>query len=139
MILSLFKGIGNALKHVPEVGSLLFTFLKQYYEELSLSCPKLSENQIQIKCLLLESCVMSSSYGGNDLQDVLLKISFSTVGYMLAPKSFIVSSSNEKVKKQKLIICRRDNPVYILSSLLDVLLLKKAITNRHMLVGPLFK
>lgn len=75
-----------------------------------------------------------------------LQISFSTVGYMLdlilALKSFIVSSSNEKaVKKQKLVghqeaedpsnnIWRRDNPVYILSSLLDVLLLKKDITNR---------
>jgi len=75
-----------------------------------------------------------------------LQISFSTVGYMLdlilGLESFIVSSSNEKVvKKQKLVghqeakdpsnnICRRDNPVYILSSLLDVLLLKKDITNR---------
>nr|XP_007142268.1 hypothetical protein PHAVU_008G266400g [Phaseolus vulgaris]ESW14262.1 hypothetical protein PHAVU_008G266400g [Phaseolus vulgaris] len=223
MVLSLFRGIGNALMHVPEVGSLLLTFLKQYYEELSLSCPNLSDNEIQITCLLLESCVMSSSSGGKDLQDLLLKvlrfgglnmddpacvkpcitvlnklnnkfyvelknevkenlfcelvflwrndngdvqratkeaimridINFSTVGYMLdlilAPKSFIVSSSNEKVvKKQKLFghqnaedpsnnICRRDNPVYILSSLLDVLLLKKDITNRHLLIGPLFK
>ncbi|XP_047149419.1 uncharacterized protein At3g06530-like, partial [Vigna umbellata] len=84
-----------------------------------------------------------------------LQISFSTVGYMLdlilALKSFIVSSSNEKaVKKQKLVghqdaedpsnnIWRRDNPVYILSSLLDVLLLKKDITNRHLLLGSLFK
>ncbi|XP_052736877.1 uncharacterized protein At3g06530 isoform X2 [Vigna angularis] len=223
MILSLFKGIGNALMHVPEVGSLLFTFLMQYYEKLSLSCPKLSDNEIQITCLLLESCVMSSPSGGNDLQDLLVKalrfgglnsddpacvkpciavlnklnskfyvdlknevkehlfcelvflwrngngdvqratkealmrihISFSTVGYMLdlilALKSFIVSSSNEKVvKKQKLVghqdaedpsnnIWRRDNPVYILSSLLDVLLLKKDITNRHLLLGSLFK
>jgi len=75
-----------------------------------------------------------------------LQISFSTVGYMLdhilAPKSFKVISSNKKaVKKKKLVghqeaedpsnsIWRRDNPFYILSSLLDVLLLKKDITNR---------
>jgi len=44
--------------HVPEVGSLLFTFLKQCYEELSISCLKLSENEIQITCLLLEVCVL---------------------------------------------------------------------------------
>jgi len=43
--------------HVQEVGSLLLTFLKQYYEELSLSCPKLSDNEIQITSLLLEVCV----------------------------------------------------------------------------------
>lgn len=75
-----------------------------------------------------------------------LQISFSTVGHMLdlilAQKSCISSSAEEKmVKKQKFIghqeagyppndICRRVNPVYILSSLLDVLLLKKDITNR---------
>jgi len=58
MILSLFKGIGNALMNVPEVGSLLFTFLKQYYEELGLSCPKLSDNEIQITSLLLEVCIL---------------------------------------------------------------------------------
>lgn len=44
--------------HVPEVGSLLFTFLMQYYEKLSLSCPKLSDNEIKITCLLLEVCVL---------------------------------------------------------------------------------
>ncbi|XP_014504568.1 uncharacterized protein At3g06530 isoform X1 [Vigna radiata var. radiata] len=216
MILSLFKGIGNALMHVPEVGSLLFTFLMQYYEKLSLSCPKLSDNEIKITCLLLESCVMSCPSGGNDLQDLLVKalrfgslnsddpacvkpciavlnklnskfyvelknevkehlfcelvflwrngngdvqratkealtridISFSTVGYMLdlilALKSFIVSSSNEKaVKKQKLVGHQEaedpSNNIWILSSLLDVLLLKKDITNRHLLLGSLFK
>lgn len=68
-----------------------------------------------------------------------LQISFSTVGYMLdlilALKSFIVSSSNEKaVKKQKLVGHQEaedpSNNIWILSSLLDVLLLKKDITNR---------
>lgn len=223
MILSLFKGIGNALMHVPEVGPLLSSFLEQYYDELNKSCPKLSKTETQIMCLLLECCVMSSPSGGNDLQHLLLKalrldtmalddpayvepcitvlnkingqfymelknevkerlfcelvflwrndngdvqratkealmridITFSTVGHMLdlilAQKSCIISSADKKsVKKQKLIghqesgyspndICGRDNPVNILSSLLDVLLLKKDITNRHLLLGPLFK
>ncbi|TKY57272.1 U3 small nucleolar RNA-associated protein 10 [Spatholobus suberectus] len=223
MILSLFKGIGNALMHVPEVGQLLSSFLEQYYDELNKSCPKLSSTETQIMCLLLESCIMSSPSGGNDLQHILLKalrldamtlddpayvepcitvlnklssqfymelkdelkehlfcelvilwrndngnvqratkealmridISFSTVGHILdlilAQKSCIISSADEKMaKKQKLIghqeagyppndICRRDNPVYILSSLLDVLLLKKDITNRHLLLEHLFK
>lgn len=223
MILSLFKGIGNALMHVPEVGPLLSSFLEQYYDKLNKSCPKLSKTETQIMCLLLECCVMSCPSGGNDLQHLLLKalrldtktlddpayvepcitvlnklngqfymelknevkehlfcelvflwrndngdvqqatkealmridISVSTVGHMLdlilAQKSCIISSADEKTaKKQKLIeheeegyspndICRRDNPVCILSSLLDVLLLKKDITNRHLLLGPLFK
>ncbi|RDX79717.1 hypothetical protein CR513_39830, partial [Mucuna pruriens] len=200
MILSLFKGIGNALMHVPEVGPLLSSFLEQYYDELNKSCPKLSSTETQIMCLLLELDVMTLDdpafvkpcitvlnklnrqfYMGledevkdhlfcelvflwrNDNGDVQratkeaimhIDISFSTVGHILdlilAQKSCIISSADEKMtKKQKLIghqeagyprndICRRDNPVYILSSLLDVLLLKKDITNRHLLLKPLF-
>lgn len=80
-----------------------------------------------------------------------LQISFSTVGHMLdlilAQKSCIISSADKKtVKKQKLVghqepgyspndICGRDNPVNILSSLLDVLLLKKDITNRWLVTA----
>ena len=75
-----------------------------------------------------------------------LQISFSTIGHILdlilKQESLVISSADERTtKKQKLTIhqeaelhtndiCRRDNPVYILSSLLDVLLLKKDITNR---------
>ncbi|KAK7320388.1 hypothetical protein VNO77_29813 [Canavalia gladiata] len=224
MILSLFKGIGNALMLVPEVGPVLSSFMEQYYDDLNKSCPKLSNTEIKIMCLLLESCVMSAPSGANDLQHLLLKalqfdavtsnntayvepcitvlnklngqiymglknevkeqlfcelvllchnangdvqsatrealmridISFSTVGHILdlihAQKSCIISSADEKVtKKQKMIvhqelgltttndICKRDNPVYILSSLLDVLLLKKDEPNRHLLLEPLFK
>ena len=58
MILSLFKGIGNALMHVPEVGPLLSSLLEQYYDELKKSCPKLSNTETQIMCLLLEVCVL---------------------------------------------------------------------------------
>ena len=57
MILSLFKGIGNALMHIPEVGPLLSSLLEQYYDELKKSCPKLSNTETQIVCLLLEVCV----------------------------------------------------------------------------------
>ncbi|KAK7276819.1 hypothetical protein RIF29_17965 [Crotalaria pallida] len=211
MILSLLKGMGNVIMHV-----------KEYYDVLDKTSQKLSNTEIQIKCLLLESCVMSSPSGGNALQGHLLKalqldamtsddpayvepcitvlsklnnqfytglknemkellffelvflchnangsiqsatreaimridISFSTVGHMLdivLKQECITSSMDEKMaKKQKLTgnqeadlpangVCRGDNPVYILSSLLDVLLLKKDITSRHLLLGPLFK
>ena len=43
--------------HVPEVGPLLSSFLEQYYDELNKSCPKLSNTETQIVCLLLEVCV----------------------------------------------------------------------------------
>ncbi|KAJ1389579.1 U3 small nucleolar RNA-associated protein 10 [Sesbania bispinosa] len=221
MILSLLKGIGNAIMQA-KVEPLLSHFMKQYYDERDKSCQKFSNIETQIVCLLLESCIMSSPSGGDDLQYLLLKalqldamtsdvpayiepcitvlnklnsqfymglknemkehvfcelvflcrnangdvqsatkealmridISFSTVGHVLdlilAQKSCINSSADEKTKKkQKLThqesephtnnICRRVNPVYILSSLLDVLLLKKDITNRHLLLDPLFK
>ncbi|XP_061353134.1 uncharacterized protein At3g06530 [Gastrolobium bilobum] len=223
MILSLLKGIGNVIMHVKNVGPLLSSFMEQYYKKLERSRQKLSNIEIQIMCLLLESCVMSSPSGGNDLQDHLLNalqldamssddpayvepcitvlnklnrqfymglkndvkehlfcklvflsyiangdvqsatkealmridISFSTVGHILdrilTQKGCVISSANEKkIKKQKLAvlqeeklpandICGRDNPVYMLSSLLDVLLLKKDITNRHLLLDSLFK
>ncbi|XP_058732539.1 uncharacterized protein At3g06530-like [Vicia villosa] len=84
-----------------------------------------------------------------------IDIDFSTVGHILdlilAPKCGPVRSADEKtIKRQKLTtdqeaelptndICTIDDPVYLLSSLLDVLLLKKGITNRHILLDPLFK
>jgi len=59
---------------------------------------------------------------------------------IFAPNCGKISSAYEKSKKrQKLItyqepehndVCRIDNPVYVLNCLLDVLLLKKVITNR---------
>ncbi|KAE9614797.1 hypothetical protein Lal_00036146 [Lupinus albus] len=212
MILSLLKGIGSVIMHI-----------KEYCDVLDTSCQKLSKTEIQIKCLLLESCVMSYSSGGNDLQGHLLKalqldattsddpayvepcitvlnklnnefykglknevkellfcelvflcrnangavqsatreaimridIGFSTVGHMLdlilKHEKYTVSSIYEKTaKKQKLTvnqeadlppsdICRGVDPVFVISSLLDVLLLKKGITSRDLLLGPLFK
>jgi len=73
-----------------------------------------------------------------------LQIDFKTVGrildLILAPKCGKIRSADEKLqKRQKLTthheeelddICRIDNLVDSLSSLLDVLLLKKDITNR---------
>ncbi|XP_015973198.1 uncharacterized protein At3g06530 [Arachis duranensis] len=225
MILSLLKEIGNLIVQFEGVMSLLSSLImrrRQYSNELGKCCPKVSNTEIQLICLLLESFVMSSPSGGNDHQDLLLKalqldavssddpayvkpcitvldklnnqfytglknevkehlfcelvllchnangdiqnatkealmridISFDTIGHILdlilKQESWIISSSHEKTtKKQKLKIreeevltndiCRRENPVYILSSLLDVLLLKKEITNRHLFLGPLFK
>ncbi|AET00469.2 uncharacterized protein At3g06530 isoform X2 [Medicago truncatula] len=82
-----------------------------------------------------------------------INIDFKTVGRILdpiiAPKYGKIRSADEKLKKrQKLTthheeelddICRIDNLVDSLSSLLDVLLLKKDIANRHSLLDPLFK
>ncbi|MED6160063.1 hypothetical protein PIB30_047925 [Stylosanthes scabra] len=161
---------------------------RQYSNELGKYSEKVSNTEIQLICLLLESFVMSSPSGGNDHEDLLLKalqehlfcelvllchnangdiqnatkealkridISFETVGQILdlilQQESWIISSTHEKFTKKKKLtknkeeevhtndICRRDNPVNILSSLLDVLLLKKEITNRHLFLGSLFK
>ncbi|XP_004517296.1 uncharacterized protein At3g06530-like [Cicer arietinum] len=68
MILSLLKGIGNAIMH-PKVAPMLSHFMKQYYDERD----KFSNTETRIMCLLLESCVMSSPSGGDDLQYPLLK------------------------------------------------------------------
>ncbi|CAK8538792.1 unnamed protein product [Lathyrus sativus] len=222
MILSLLKGVGYAIMH-PNIAPVLSRSIEQYYDDRSKSRQKISNTRTKIMCLLLESCVMSSPSGGDDLQDPLLKtlqlddmtsddpayiepcisvlnklnsqfytglqnkvkedlfralvflcrsangdvqsatkealmridINFSTVGHILdlilAPKCGKVRSADEKTKKrQKLTIdqeaelptndiCRIDDPAYLLSSLLDVLLLKKDIINRHFLLDPLFK
>ncbi|XP_057441205.1 uncharacterized protein At3g06530 isoform X2 [Lotus japonicus] len=222
MILTLLKEIGNAIFHA-KVEPLLSHFMKQYFDKRDKSCQKISNIETQIMCLLLESCVMSSPSGGDELQYPLMKalqldamtsddpayvepcitvlnklnsqyymglknelkehlfcelvflcrnangdiqsatrealmrldVSFSALGHILdlilAPRSCLVSSACENTaKKQKLIvhqeaklpsndICRRDNPINILSSLLDVLLLKKDITNRHLLLDSLYK
>ncbi|GAU49365.1 hypothetical protein TSUD_252390 [Trifolium subterraneum] len=71
MILSLLKGIGNAIMQ-PKVAPMLSHFMKQFYDERK-SCRKFSNTEIRIMCLLLESCVMSSPSGGNDHQYRLLK------------------------------------------------------------------
>ncbi|PNX94133.1 U3 small nucleolar RNA-associated protein, partial [Trifolium pratense] len=74
MILSLLKGIGNAIMH-PKVAPMLSRFMKQYYDRSRKSSQKFSNTETRIMCLLLEveSCAMSSSSGGDDLQYPLLK------------------------------------------------------------------
>lgn len=217
-ILSLLKGIGKGIACVKEVVSLFSLLLNrrnQYVNVLDKSSQKLSSIEIEMLCLLLESCVMSSSSGGNDFEDHLLTalrldsttsnhpafvqpcitvlrklscqfyrglkievkehlfhellflcrnangdiqtaareavlridISFSVFGDMLdiiLKRGSCINISESKKKKKLSVhaeegIFRRENSFYILSSLLDVLLLKKDITKRHMLINPLFK
>ncbi|KAK8344000.1 hypothetical protein V6Z12_A07G051700 [Gossypium hirsutum] len=66
-VLSLLKGLGNAILHVKEIEALLSLLLRkrsQCYFELENSSLKLSETEIMILCLLLEMCIMPSSLGG---------------------------------------------------------------------------
>ncbi|KAF5456234.1 hypothetical protein F2P56_025737 [Juglans regia] len=224
MILSLLKGMGSAVMHIKDVKSFLSLLLErrsQYYFEPDKSCQKLLKNEIEILCLLLESCASSSFldeyafedyllkalrldsmasedpavilpiitvlkklnghlYNGlqNDVQESLfyqlvflfrhangdvqnatrdaflrLNISCSSVGQMLnfilSQESLIISSAYGKKKKKLLersrsnlphnVICKGGDALSLLSSLLDVLLLKKDIVNRDSLVGLLFK
>ncbi|PPD93596.1 hypothetical protein GOBAR_DD09483 [Gossypium barbadense] len=66
-VLSLLKGLGNAILHVKEIEALLSLLLRkrsQCYFDLENSSLKLSEAEIMILCLLLEMCIMPSSLGG---------------------------------------------------------------------------
>ncbi|KAK7852331.1 uncharacterized protein CFP56_039361 [Quercus suber] len=81
-----------------------------------------------------------------------LNISCSTVGKMLdfvfKQESLAISSVNGKKKKSNVhnwsnlspdVICKGEDALSFLSSLLDFLLLKKDIADRDSLIGPLFK
>ncbi|XWS60132.1 hypothetical protein CRYUN_Cryun07bG0008200 [Craigia yunnanensis] len=76
-VLSLLKGLGNAILHVKEVESLLSLLLRkrsQCYFDLEKSYQKMSEIEIRILCLLLEMCIMpSSSLGGQIYEDHVFK------------------------------------------------------------------
>ncbi|XWS47705.1 hypothetical protein CRYUN_Cryun13aG0007100 [Craigia yunnanensis] len=76
-VLSLLKGLGNAILHVKEVESSLSLLLRkcsQCYFDLEKSYQKLSEIEIRILCLLLEICIMpSSSLGGQISEDHMFK------------------------------------------------------------------
>lgn len=76
MILSLLKGIGSAIMHYKAVKSFLCSLLERrskYYFELDKSYQKLSNTEIEILCLLLESCAVPSLFDGHALEDHLLK------------------------------------------------------------------
>lgn len=223
MILSLLKGLGSAILHVKDVRSFLSLLLErrsQHYIELHKSSPKLSENEIRILCLLLESCTLLSSLDNHDFNVYLLKalqvemmspedpaviepcitvlqnlssqfytglatdmqeclfrhlvllfrhangavqdaareallrlnIMCSTVGRILDPilkrESLVIGSAYGKKKKksdehQKSnfhadVIYKGEDALSFVSSLFDILLLKKDIANRDLLLGPLF-
>ncbi|XP_022736221.1 uncharacterized protein At3g06530 isoform X4 [Durio zibethinus] len=76
-VLSLLKGLGNAIFLVKEVESLLSLLLGKHskcYFDLEKLSEKLSETEIRILCLLLEMCTMpSSSIGGQISEDHVFK------------------------------------------------------------------
>ncbi|XP_044468232.1 uncharacterized protein At3g06530-like [Mangifera indica] len=225
MILSLLKGLGSAIMYVKDARSCLSVLLErrsQYCFELNRSSQKLSQIEIKILCLLLESCCATlSSFDEHDLKGHLLKalqvdfrsledpafvepcitvlkkltnqlysglttemqecllchlvllfrhangdvqdatrealfqlnITCSTVGRILDPllkqENLVMGSVYGKKKKNAAdkqksdlhldMIYKGENALSFLSSLLDILLLKKDIANRALLLGPLFK
>ncbi|KAK4787741.1 hypothetical protein SAY86_011574 [Trapa natans] len=76
MIFSLVKGIGNALVHVQAVELLLSSLMnrrEQCYFKMDGKFQGLSKYEVDILCLLLESCATTSIDGKYILQDHLLK------------------------------------------------------------------
>lgn len=77
-VLTLFKGLGNAILLVEGVKSLLFELLERrngYHEGLDISHKALSRTEIDILCLLLEVCVPPSNSVNvdADIHDCVLK------------------------------------------------------------------
>lgn len=75
-ILTLLKGIGSAIvlsKDVEELLSELLRRRSQYYLKLDKSCQNLSANEVEILCVLLESCAVPTPLCGHVYEDHLLK------------------------------------------------------------------
>ncbi|KAL3837868.1 hypothetical protein ACJIZ3_022459 [Penstemon smallii] len=76
-ILSLVRGLGSKLMSVSEVKSLLNDLLErrhQYYLVNGKLCHKLSQTEVDMLCLLLESCTRPpSSREGHALEDSIVK------------------------------------------------------------------
>ncbi|KAK4480629.1 hypothetical protein RD792_013707 [Penstemon davidsonii] len=76
-ILSLVRGLGSKLMSVSEVKSLLNDLLErrqQYYLVNGKLCHELSQTEVDILCLLLESCTRPpSSREGHALEDSIVK------------------------------------------------------------------
>ncbi|KAL2550104.1 Uncharacterized protein Fot_11634 [Forsythia ovata] len=189
-ILSLLKGLGSKIVCVTGVRSLLNDLLKrrhQYHIGNNRACDKLSKIEVDILCLLIESCTRhTSSYGRHDFEDSISKalqlngiytedsavvepcvsalrnLSTSLYGDMKTETQELIfqnlvilfrSAIGDIQNAAREALLRIDinsamvgrnlvpsnNSILLLSSLLDVLLLKKNIENRASLLGPLFK
>ncbi|CAI9771819.1 unnamed protein product [Fraxinus pennsylvanica] len=77
-IFSLLKGLGSKIMCVAGVRSLLNDLLErrhQYHLANNRVCDKLSKIEVDILCLLLESCSRhTSSYRGHDFEDPISKV-----------------------------------------------------------------
>ncbi|XP_068328989.1 uncharacterized protein At3g06530-like [Pyrus communis] len=71
-ILSLLKGMGNAILHDREMKSFLSLLLKRHSQDC-VSSRSLSKTEVQILCHLLESCAMPSSSDKHVSEDHLLE------------------------------------------------------------------
>ncbi|CAL5366770.1 unnamed protein product [Camellia sinensis] len=220
VILSLLKGMGSGIMRVKDVESLLSELLErrhQYHLGHEKARHKLSKIEVEILCLLLESCAMpTSSFGGfvfedhllgalqlgsmssedpaivqpcvtvlrnlstslysglktekqellfrvlvflfrttngdiqNATREALLRINFtrSTVirmlDFVLEQEVGMIGFAQGKKKKKQMTHLYHSfeitgkNALSFMSSLLDILLLKKDLENRTSLVGPLF-
>ncbi|PKI39448.1 hypothetical protein CRG98_040124 [Punica granatum] len=218
VIFSLLKGIGNALVRVKDVEQLLSDLMKRcgkYFSGMDKSFQKLSKYEVDILCLLLESCATPSIDGRCIFEDHLLKalqlprcsvedpalilpciavlnklnnqiysemrtemqelllrelvflvgnvngdVQYATKEALLrleVPSSIVAkmlsqpseldvhAAPQERRKKKKSTLKKqqdssnRQNTLSFLGSLLDILLMKKNISNRESLIGPLFK
>ncbi|XP_050386752.1 uncharacterized protein At3g06530 isoform X2 [Argentina anserina] len=72
-ILSLLRGIGNAITHHKEVKSYLSHLLGRRSRNMVISSQCLSKVEVQILCLLLECCAVPSSSDGHVSDDHLLE------------------------------------------------------------------
>ncbi|XAR66099.1 hypothetical protein NMG60_11012179 [Bertholletia excelsa] len=76
VILSLVKGLGSAIMQVEGIDSLLSGLLKrccQYQTGQENLSHKLSKAEVELTCLLLESCALSTSFSQQVFEDHLLE------------------------------------------------------------------
>ncbi|XP_030533160.1 uncharacterized protein At3g06530 isoform X1 [Rhodamnia argentea] len=104
VILSLLRGIGEALMQVKDVELLLSKLLEsrdRYYFERDNSYQRLSKADVEILCLLL-SCTMSSTAGIRNFEDHLLKAlhfegSFAEDTAVVLPCIAVLSKLNSRI------------------------------------------
>ncbi|GFY84406.1 ARM repeat superfamily protein [Actinidia rufa] len=165
VILSLLKGLGSGIMYAKDVVSLLSELLERrhQYLEKENSCRALSKTEVEILCLLLE-VVGGVSSGDPAIVEpcvtVLRNLSTSAYRSLKTVKQFtgstvvrmlhfvfeqevcVIDSARGKKKKKQMNQSSETtgkSTLSFLSSLLDILLLKKDLENRTSLIEPLFK
>ncbi|KAE8710644.1 Ubiquinol-cytochrome C chaperone family protein isoform 1 [Hibiscus syriacus] len=152
-VLSLLQGLGNVILHVKEMcfmpsASPSGQFSEHVFKALQLDSKSPEDPAIVEPCVTILRKLNSQFYSGLTNE---AKIASSTVGEMLdlvlKEDTLVIVSAHGKKKKKSAanpksgydLVSTGEQTVYFLCSLLDVLLLKKDISNRQFIVGPLFK